>query len=343
MKRAAARAAGRQPTMEEVARAAGVGIGTVSRVLNDSPQVSPRARAAVERAIAELGYVPNPAARSLVTGRTNSVAVVITEDYIDVFSEPFFARLLRGASDILTEADQQLVLAMVRDSEERKRLESYLRAGHVDGVLLVSLHGSDPLPEALHAIGMPVITGGRPLTAANVPYVDVDNRGGAHRAVAHLLSAGRRRVATIAASQDTSHGQDRLKGYRDALRAAGIRATKQLIIIGDLEHGGGDHAMQQLLEQTPDLDAVFVASDVLALGALRALRATGRRVPDDVAVLGFDDSSLAMHSDPPLSTVHQPVEEMGRTMARMLLSELTGGAAPEPVILPTELRLRQSG
>ena len=332
-----------QPTLVEVADRAGVSRATVSRVVNGSPRVSPEVRALVQRAIADLGYVPNRAARSLVTRRTDSIALVISEPEDRVFSEPFFARIVRGVSGVLAHTDTQLVLVVAQNPAEEARLERYVAGGHVDGVLLASLHGDDPLPRKLEDAGVPVVLVGRPAAVTRASYVDADNRGGAAMAVQHLLAEGRRRIATITGPLDMAAGRDRLDGYLDALRAAGAGDGDGLVEVGDFREESGARAMRALLHGHPDLDAVFAASALMAAGALGALRAAGRRVPDDVAVVGFDDSAIARWSEPPLTSVAQPIEEMGRQMARLLLARISGEAAGLSVILQTELIVRESG
>ena len=331
-----------RPTLDQVAERAGVGRGTVSRVINGSPQVSERTRQLVEAAVAELGYVPNLAARALVTRRTDAVALVISEPGDRVFAEPFFAAVVRGISAGVTAAGRQLVLAFAAGQE--RRIERYLTPQHVDGVLLVSLHGDDPLPQQLRARGLPVVLGGRPPRGYDGAYVDVDNLGGARAGVAHLLQRGRRRIATITGPHDMGAGQDRLAGYRAALAGAGLAEDPSLIVEGDFSEVSGVQAMRGLLERRPDVDGVFVANDLMAVGALRALRDAGRRVPEEVAVVGFDDSPVSRVTDPPLSTVRQPVEELGRGMAEMLVRLISGAGdqARESAVLPTELVVRSS-
>ncbi|MGH3714830.1 MAG: LacI family DNA-binding transcriptional regulator [Micromonosporaceae bacterium] len=330
----------RRPTLEAVALRAGVSRATVSRVVNGNPHVSESVRDVVNRAVTELGYVPNPAARSLVTQRTDSVALIISEPPTRIFSDdPFFAGVIRGVSQELDAAGRQLVLMMTEANADHSRIESYVAGGHVDGVMLISLHGADPLPATLARMGLPVVCGGRPLASVALPYTDSDNSGGAEVAVRHLMERGRRRIATIAGPQDMNAGIDRLAGYRAAL-AGGER--RSLIAVGDFTRESGEQAMRQLLADDPQLDAVFVASDPMALGALRALYAAGRRVPEDVAVVGFDDIDSARYADPPLTTIRQPVEGLGREMVRFLVRRLAGELPTDPVILPTELIVRES-
>jgi DNA-binding LacI/PurR family transcriptional regulator len=323
MSRQPLRSAGR-PTLDAVARLAGVGRGTASRVLNGSAQVSPQAKAAVEAAIIELGYVPNRAARSLVTQRTDSVALVVSESQERVFGEPFFAGVLRGINATLI--------------EQRRRVEAHLTGQHVDGVLLLSLHDDDPLPGILRARGMPFVLGGRPARPApGDAFVDVDNVSGARQAVAHLVEQGARRVATVAGPQDMQVGRDRLAGYRAAWDGP------ELVAYGDFTEGGGRAAMRALLKREPRLDAVFAASDLMAAGAVRALREAGRRIPADVALAGFENADVARQTDPPLTTVHQNVDEMGRRMAGLLIDLINGRADAVPhVLLDTHLVRRAS-
>jgi DNA-binding LacI/PurR family transcriptional regulator len=333
------------PTLDAVAARAGVGRGTVSRVINGSAHVSPRARDAVEQAIAELGYVPNRAARSLVTRRGDAVALAVSEPESRVFSEPFLAGIIRGVSAELNATDLQLLLVMAQTEAERDRLHRFLTARHADGVLLVSLHGTDPLPGMLADIRVPCVLVGRPAGGQQVSYVDADNEGGAQLAARHLLTTGRRRVATITGSQDMDVGVRRLAGYRTALEEAGSY-DPQLVARGDFSEASGRKAMRRLLAAHPDIDAVFAASDPMAAGALAVLQEQGRSVPDDVAVVGFDDSIIARHVNPPLTTVHLPVEEMGQRGVRLLIDRMQSAdasAPPAEEVLPTRLVRRQSG
>ncbi|MFD7502922.1 LacI family DNA-binding transcriptional regulator [Streptomyces sp. NPDC059850] len=333
-----------RPTLESVALHAGVSRATVSRVVNGSTRVAEDSRAAVLRAIEELGYVPNQAARSLVTQRTDSFALVLPEEPGRVFSDDeFFQGVVRGVGQELEEADKQLVLMMARSPAGRDRVERFALARHVDGVMVASMHGADPLPAALARMGIPVVCNERLLGAAALPYVlpyvGVDNAGGAALAVRQLLRSGRTRVATVAGPQDMVAGIDRLTGYRTALKEAG---REPVVAAGDFTQESGAVAMRELLAREPELDAVFVASDLMGLGVLRALRQAGRRVPEDVAVVGFDDVQAARYADPPLTTVRQPIAEIGRRLARQLL-RLAGGEAIEPaVVLDVELVLRGS-
>jgi DNA-binding LacI/PurR family transcriptional regulator len=335
------RGSGRErPTLEKVALHAGVSRATVSRVVNGAPTVDPRIRDTVLRAVRELGYVPNPAARSLVTQRTDSYALVVPERASRVFSDDqFFPGVIRGVSQELEAADKQLVLMLASSATGHDRIERYAMGGHVDGVMFASLHGADPMPAALARQGIPVVANGRPLGTGNVPYVDVDHAGGVAQAVRHLHEQGRRRIATIAGPQDMIAGIERLAAFRSALRESGRRPREA---VGDFTRESGSLAMRRLLADDTRLDAVFAASDLMADGALRTLRQSGRRVPDDVAVVGFDDVEMARYTEPPLTTIRQPISDIGREMARLLLRLAAAGEIPPAVILPTELVVRDS-
>ncbi|MFI2710140.1 LacI family DNA-binding transcriptional regulator [Micromonospora sp. NPDC018662] len=329
-----------RPTLEAVARRAGVSRATVSRVVNGSTTVAESIQQAVRRAVEELGYVPNLAARSLVTQRTDSVALVMPEAATRVFSDDqVFPGIIRGAAQELEAADKQLVLMLAGSPAGHERVERYTTGRHVDGVLFASLHGEDPLPGRLARLGIPVVCSGRPLGGADVPYVDVDHTGGVTRAVEHLIATGRRRIATIAGPQDMVAGIERLIGYRAALTAAGL---PELVAYGDFTRESGTAAMRELLAADPALDAVFAASDLMAHAALRTLREAGRRVPDEVAVIGFDDIETAAYTEPPLTTVRQPIVELGRAMTRQLLRIAAGEHVEQALMLPTELVVRES-
>ncbi|MQY10158.1 Ribose operon repressor [Streptomyces sp. RB5] len=328
----------KRPTLEVVAARAGVSRASVSRVVNGETTVAPEIREAVLRAVRELGYVPNAAARHLVTRRTDAVALVVSDPPQGVVSDdPLFATVVRTVSRELEAAGKKVVLMLAESDGSRARVIEQLAAGHVDGVVLVALHGADPLPGALVRTGLPVAAFGRP-RVPDVPYVELDNTGGAALAVRHLLARGRRRIATITGPLDLWEGRERLAGYRAALRAEGCRP---LVALGDFSRVSGAEAMAELLADEPALDAVFAANDLMAVGALRALREAGRRVPEDVAVVGFDDTEAAAYTAPPLTTVRSPMADQALETVRLLLRLLEGGPG-DPVVMPNELVVRES-
>ena len=318
----------RRPTLEQVARHAGVSRATVSRVVNGSTTVDPALREVVNRAVGDLDYVPNAAARALMTRRTDSVTLVAAEGDDRVFGDPFFAQIVRGASQELTRAGVQLSLSMTQSESQITALSRYLAGGHTDGVLLISEHGGHRLAEKLVEAGIPVVIGGRPLDPAiEVPYVDNDNVAGGRLAAEHLRARGCRRIATIAGPADMSAGRDRLEGFRQGM---GRDLRKTLVEFGNFTTQSGEQAAARLLDRAPDVDGIFVASDLMALGAMSVIRRLGRRVPEDVAVVGFDDIDLARLSEPSLTTVRQRTETQGRLMARLLLRQL-GHAVQDPL------------
>ncbi|MGA6228029.1 LacI family DNA-binding transcriptional regulator [Streptomyces umbrinus] len=329
----------RPPTLDEVALRAGVSVGTVSRVINNRQHVSKKARQAVESAVAELGYVPNVAARSLASQRRGAVVLAISSDDPALFANLFFAEVITGVNAVIEETDLELLLVLAASERGRARLARILQSRGADGVMLLALRENDPLAKVAEAGGVPVVHGGRPLDRAPRWYVDADNRGGARQAVEYLISKGRRAIGTVTGPQDMHAGVSRYLGFREAVALAGLKDHR--VAHADFSEAGGAAATARLLDEHPDLDAVFVASDAMAAGALRVLRERGRAVPEDVAVVGFNDILTARHTQPSLTTIHQPIVALGREMTRMLVRVL-GGEEPTPLILPTDLVIRES-
>ena len=343
-----------RPTLEQVAAHAGVSRATVSRVVNGAGTVDPRMAERVQESVRELGFVPNAAARALMTRRVDTVALVAAESAGRVFGDPFFAAIARGASHELARSGVHMVLSMTQGADDLTRLENFLRGGHVDGVLLVSEHGDQDIAGVARAAGLEVVVGGRPLaTADGLAYVDNDNASGGRLAAEHLRSLGRRRIGVIAGPADMSAGIDRLEGFAAGL---GDGFDPRLVERSDFTSAGGLDAAARLLRREPALDGLFAGSDLMALGAVSALREAGRSVPHDVAVVGFDDVDLAAVATPPLTTIRQRVLDQGRLMAQLLLSRLerpvaqpmpelaahVDGPAAPGIVLPVELVVRQS-
>jgi LacI family transcriptional regulator len=334
-----------RPTLEEVARLAGVSRATVSRVINSSPKVSPEVQTAVEAAISELNYVPNRAARSLVARATMSIALVVPEDAHRFFGDPYFADIVQGISDRLDDSDYVLNLQLAHPSSPSDKTRRYLLGGNVDGALVVSHHSGDHFLASLGQ-SLPVVFGGRPMDAEGVPgrptdyYVDVDNRLGAVQGTRHLVKTGHHAIATITGPGDMPAAIDREQGWRDALREAGLSDVR--VAHADFSEEGGGRAAAELLDRYPDVDAIFVASDLMASGALAALAERGRAVPSDVAVVGYDDSPFARRGPIQLTTVAQPTKQMGIVMADTLLQLLDGKQAPRVSLLHTHLVVRDS-
>lgn len=331
---------GGAPTLEMVAAAAGVSRSTVSRVINDSPKVTPEALAAVNKAIEELGYVPNRAARILASRRTQSIALVIPENTAKFFADPYFATVVQGIAMYLSDTDYtlSLLIAAEKDGEKTRR---YLQAGNVDGALILSHHSDDRSYTQL-ARSIPVVFGGRPMSqeGSAAYYIDVDNVEAARNVTRRLIENGRRRIATIAGPNDMSAGLDRLEGWKQALDGAGI--PTDLVERGDFSPAGGEAAMRRLLAREPELDGVFVASSLMASGALNVLRSQGKSVPHDLGLVTFDNDYAAQSSSPPLTTVEQPSVEQGRRMVDVLLHLIDGGTASQVTMMPTRVIERAS-
>ena len=330
----------KRPTINDVAQEAGVSRGTVSRVLNGGRWVSPDALAAVNHAIKKTGYRVNPHARSLATSRTNTVAFLLSEAHERLFEDPNFATLMRGAAGALAEHDISLVLIMSGSPDEQRRALDFITGGHVDGVLLVSSHArGQSIVGDIYRSGVPVIACGVPLGfEGKIGYVSADDYQGARRAVAHLASLGRRNIATITGPSDTSGGSGRLRGYREE---RGEAFDPAFVATGDYTRDSGRRAMEELLAREPGIDAVFAANDLMASGAVEAIQAAGKRVPEDIAVVGFDDSPAAVTTTPSITTLRQPFDRISKEMVHLLLSVIAG-ESPAAATLPTELIVRES-
>lgn len=326
-------------TIEEVAAAAGVSRSTVSRVVNGSTAVSPEALEAVKRAIADLNYVPNRAARSLASRQTHAIALIVPEDTTRFFGDPFFAAIVSGINARLSRSDYVLNLFIANDDPGDKTT-SYVRSGAVDGAIIVSHHTSDTFIDRI-ASAVPVVYGGRPVRERERDYyVDVDNVRGGHDATTYLIERGHRRIAMITGPLTMPAGVDRLQGYRDALTAWEL--PEGPVEDGNFTAAGGADAMRRILESGERPDAVFIASDLMARGALTVLATEGLRVPEDIAVMGFDDSPVATSVTPTLTTMRQPSFAQGERMATVLLDLLAGKHPRHVTILETELVVRES-
>lgn len=324
------------PTLAQVAALAGVSPATASRAINGTARVSAGACRQVELAVRRLGYVRK---RAMPARRSSPlIAVVVCEDSVRTFSDQYYPRVLWGIGRQLGDT-VPLVVLMAHSRGQWRNTEAFLRGGHVDGALVINPRAHHSL-ELLAATRTPLVVAGRPLREPPLPSVDADNEGGAYAAVGHLVRTGRKAIATIAGPRDTMAGVDRLTGYRKAVADAGL-SVSGLVGQGDFRQPSGEHAMSRLLACRPDTDAVFAASDPMAFGVLRALRRAGRRVPDDVAVIGFGDMPAARRTDPPLTTLRQPVEEIGARLARELLARIAGRGGGQ-VVLPTSLVLRDT-
>lgn len=326
-------------TLEHIAELSGVSRSTVSRVINNDPRVSEATREHVLEIVRRERYRPNLAARGLASGRTNVVAAVIPGAAGNLLSDPFFPSLLHGMATA-ADARDYFVMLSLGESGFRHSVEEVARQGVVAGIVFVAGQVDDPLLEPLLASQTSIVSVGRS-DDDRVSYVDVDNRGSAQQITSHLLRFGRRRVATITGPSFAPAAVDRLAGYRAAIEAFGLCVDENLIYEGDFSERSGRSAIRALLEHRPD--AVFVASDRMAAGARDEIRTAGLRVPDDIALAGFDDMPLAAEMEPPLTTIRQRPEKLGEAALSLLLDLIADPASPpKRMILPTELIVRAS-
>lgn len=330
----------RRATVHDVARTAGVSRGTVSRALNGG-YVSEAARTAIESAIRTVGYVPNTAARNLVMQRSRAVGFIVHEPHALFLEDPNIGAIMLGANTVLSDADLQMVCLVTDSARDTERIGRYLSGGFVDGVIIVSARADDPITNAVVRLGVPAVFVGHPQTSVPLPWVGIDNFDAAREITQRLVATGRTRIGMIAAALDRDSGADRLAGFRAALGDAFDPA-----LVADIplyEYTAGLHATLDLLDRAPDVDGIFAASDAVAAGVLAALRRSGRKVPDDVGVVGFDDSSWALRCFPPLSTVHQPAAGVGERAAQLVVAQLAGEDVPrDGVLLPSPVVWRES-
>ena len=328
-------------TIRQIAKLAGVSRSTVSRVINDHPNVSPETREQVLQIVTETGFHPDPIARSLSSRRAGIIGLVIPLAIQSLFEDPFFPRLMQGISMGCNNHDYTLSLFLLHTLEEEARLYARIsRSQLLDGVIVTATRGGDPLIPQLIANRIPFVVHGRH-EDPRVSFVEVDNVTGAYTAATHLVRLGRRRIALITGPSASLAAEDRKRGYLKALHERMVRVDESLIVHGDFTETSGYEEMQRLLPHEPD--AVFVASDTMALGALRALREAGKRVPDEVALVGFDDTPQAATASPALTTIRQPIQQTGVLAVEVLIDILENGAdPPRRVILPTDLVIRAS-
>lgn len=330
-----------RPTLVDVARIAGVSRATAARVLAGETKVDVKMSAAVERAAKELGYETNSAARVLRGGRAGAIALIVAFNELDSLTGTFFTSVLKGAGKGLYAGEVQPVL-LPADNDDGDRIPRFLRSGAVDGAIIILQHEITHLAQALVDSPVPIAWVGRPRVplAPDAIVIDSDNYGGGRLAARALADAGRRRLGIIAGPADMEPARERIRGWRDELTELGIDHGP--MVHGDFTLVGGSAAMARLLKRYPDLDGVFASSDLMASGAIRVLQAAGKRVPSDVAVIGFDDVTIATTMDPTLTTVRQPLEDMGRVAAETILAVLQRREVDRQPILATTLAQRES-
>jgi LacI family transcriptional regulator len=326
-------------TLEDIGRLAGVSRATASRVVNGYPHIRPDVRERVEKVIADTGYRPNAAARSLASFRTNMIGLIVPIVAQRMFDDPYFPVLIQGVANAAGQHGQISSLFLINELNEAKKLaDDVIHTGFVDGLILVL--GDYNWDSLLRDDHIPFVTIGRTAKAERVHYVEADNEGGGHNATQHLISLGHRRIGIIAASYYPT-GQGRLDGYRRALAENRIAFDEKLCVQSDFSFDSAIRAAEQLIPQKPS--AIFVSSDLMAAACIQVLNAHGLSVPEDVAVVGFDDLSLAARTSPPLTTVRQHVEQLGRASVELLLKLIEEPeAAHESIVIPTELIVRES-
>ncbi|MCB2214242.1 LacI family transcriptional regulator [bacterium] len=330
-------------TLEDIAKQAGVSRSTVSRVVNDHPNISDKVRSRVLKIINETGYRPNAAARALVSQRSQTIGLLLPHTISALFADPYFPHLIKGITKACNQLEYTLALFLASSAEDEKMITTRIQdRGLLDGVLIQSgHHGHLKIVDQLTAAGTPQVVIGRPFFPDRVSYVDIDNHGAAINAVTLLLEMGYQRIATITGPLKSTAGQARLEGYKEALKRANRLVDEKLIEVGDFTQPGGYRAMQALLSQQPD--AVFAASDITAVGAIRAIQEAGLRVPEDIAIVGFDDIPLPTLTSVALTTVRQPVEGLGEAAVDLLMDLIENGVKPHRhTILGTELVVRTS-
>jgi len=329
----------RRPTINDIAKRVGLSKASVSRALNGKQDVDPETRKRVLKVAAQVGYVPSASARALSNGRSNCLGLLVP-----TLTWPWILEVLRGVAEEIERSGYSLILYTTSGGEdsEREFMSQVVPAGAVDGLVLVIPLGMLEYIERLAKGGLPIVVVDDRGHYPDLPTVATTNIEGGRSATLHLVERGRRRIAMLNGPRDFGCNRDRLEGYKSALQKAGLQFDPKLVVDSDFKESGGASAMATLLAADPKLDAVFVANDVMAFGAMRALRNSGRRVPDDVAVVGFDDIPASAMTHPPLSTVRQPLYEMGRTAASMVMAAVRGESITKRIELPTSLVIRES-
>ena len=330
-------------TLEDIARESGVSRSTVSRVVNGQPNVSLEVRERVLQVIQQTGYHPNAAARTLASQRSWTLGLLLPQSVSFFFTDPFYPFLTKGIAQACNQYGYTLALFLVGTSEDEETIFPRVsRRGLLDGVLVQSgHHGDQAIIGHMVDASLPMLVIGRPFRSDNVSFIDIDNVNAANLAVSHLVRLGYQRIATITGPANSTVGIDRLEGYRRALTERGRRVDPALIIEGDFTEAGGYYAMRKLLPAKPD--AVFAASDIMALGGMRAAREAGLKVPDDIAFVGFDDLPITTMPDVQLTTIRQPVVQFGVKAVETLIDLIENGInPPRHVVLGTELVVRET-
>jgi DNA-binding LacI/PurR family transcriptional regulator len=325
------------PSLRDIAKRAGVSVNTVSRALTGKPDVNAETRARVQALAQELGYMPNLLARSLLRGRSSLVGLVVTD-----CTNPFYSGLIRATESALSRKGYGMLLATSNeDSSKEDRALTILQEHRVDGIMLTAVDVGAEHVRRLLSGRIPVVLLGRRHRAYKGPFVGTDNVGGAVRMVSHLIDQGHERIAHVARGDTATSAGERLAGYRNALAAAGL-AREELVFAAPPTIEGGQAGAEWLLRLSPAPTAVFTYNDSQAIGLMQALQRAGKRVPQDYSVAGFDDIQVSQLISPALTTVAQPVDEIGIRGASILMGLIDGTPAPTPALLQPELVVRQS-
>lgn len=329
-------------TIKEIAKLAGVSRSTVSRVINNDPNVSEKTRVKVQSIIDRVGYQPNPVARSLISGRAHVLGLVIPMTYSSLYTDPFFSLLAQGISSTCTANNYTLMLWLIEPDYEKRANNNILNNRLIDGIIVASNVINDPLIDGLIERKVPMIQIGRN-KRQEVSSVDADNIHGAAMAVRYLVNSGCRKLATVTGHMDLFSSRDRLTGFKRGLEEKNLPIQEERIAFGDFTEEGGYLQTKSLLSNT-DFDGMFVASDMMSFGAMRAIQEAGLRIPEDVALVSFDDIPAAARHRPALTTIRQPIHQMGAIAAQTLIDQLDNDdtATPRRIILPTELVLRET-
>jgi LacI family transcriptional regulator len=329
-------------TLDDIAKLAGVSRSTVSRVVNNHPNVSESARKRVLQIIQSTDFHPNAAARALASHRSSMIGLVLPRSVSSFFSDPYFPRLTQGIAQASNQYDYTLGLFLIGTKEDEENIYPRIsRKGLMDGLVVQSGEYGDQLITRLLNSNLPVVVAGRPFHTTNASYIDIDNVEAARKGVNHLIQIGHKRIGTITGPLVSAAGIDRKEGYLRALIESGLEVEQDLIANGDFTEAGGYTAMQQLLAARPD--AVFAASDLMAVGAMRAAREAGLCIPQDIAFVGFDDLPPSIQLEPQLTTIHPPVFHVGVKAVEILIDLIENGIhPPRRVIMDTELIIRES-
>ena len=329
----------RRPTINDIATKVGLSKASVSRALNGKQDVDPETRKRIFKIATQMGYVPSATARALSNGRSNCLGLLVPS-----LTWPWILEVLRGVAEEIERSGYSLMLYTTANGEDSERafMSQVVPAGAVDGLALVIPPGMFEYIGELAKRGMPVVVIDDRGHHPEFPTVATTNLEGGRSATQHLIDLGRRRIAMLNGQLEFGCNRDRLEGYKSALQDAGIRFESRHTMTGYFTEESGASGIARVLEADPKVDAVFAANDLMAFGAMRAIRNAGRRIPDDVAVVGFDDIPASAITHPPLTTVHQPLYEMGRKAAGMVMAAVRGDRIEGRIELPTSLVVRAS-